>query len=160
MQDTKHTHFGNLKAGWNSWPSGDWKWLMWHWKFHMEHKMFGEKKKKRQETNIRGCDFSLNNSMDDQIWSWNSSAIMAMQILSHGWTAGELWTLAIMLTGISLYSLISLLVLPITSFLYTEITAFSDEISVLPQEFAQRCPDPCLEISDTNTTEIIISYTI
>lgn len=48
MQDTKHTHFGNLKAGWNSWPSGDWKWLMWHWKFHMEHKMFGEKKKKKE----------------------------------------------------------------------------------------------------------------
>lgn len=42
-------------------------------------------------------DFSLNNSMDDQVWSWRSSAIMAMQILARGWTAGELWTLAIVL---------------------------------------------------------------
>lgn len=80
-------------------------------------------------------DFSLNNSMDDQIWSWRSSAIMAMQILAHGWTAGELWTLAAMLAFHYIPSS-HFCFYPSQVFLM-QIPTFSDEISALSQELTE-----------------------
>lgn len=89
--DNEYKHFGNQKARCNSWPNRD------------EKKSWCDTRNttwniKEAGDKCQGLfDFSLNNSMDDQIWSWRSSAIMAMQILAHGWAAGELWTLAITL---------------------------------------------------------------
>lgn len=81
-------------------------------------------------------DFSLNNSMDDQVWSWCSSAIMAMQILARGWTAGELWTLAIVLAFHYIPSS-HFCFYPSQVFFLMRIPTFSDEISALPQELTE-----------------------
>lgn len=102
---------------------------MWHWKCHVEHK--------RGRRQMSGAVWFLSQQFHGR------SSLILMLLCHNGYANSCPWLDCWWImnfgnsAGISLYSLISFLLLPITGFFLMRIPTFSDEISALPQELTE-----------------------